>query len=70
MPTALQQADLSANMLLSVHDELVLEVPASEVEATAAIVKGVMETAGAPDVTFAVPIIVEAKAGSGWADAH
>jgi DNA polymerase I len=57
-------------MLLSVHDELVFEVPTSEVEATAAIVKQVMEMAGAPDIEFAVPIIVEAKAGPTWADAH
>jgi DNA polymerase I len=70
MPTALQQADLGAKMLLSVHDELVFEVPTSEVDATAIIVKQVMETAGAPDIAFAVPIIVDAKAGPTWADAH
>ena len=70
IPTALQKADLAAKMLLSVHDELVFEVPMSEVDATAAIVKKVMETAGVPDIEFAVPIVVEAKAGSTWADAH
>ena len=29
-----------------------------------------MEMAGAPDIDFAVPIIVEAKAGPTRADAH
>lgn len=45
-------------------------MPTSEVDATAPIVKQVMETAGMPDITFAVPIIVEARAGPTWADAH
>jgi hypothetical protein len=44
-----------------------LEAPASGV--TAAFVERVSETArAAPD--FDVPIIVEAKAGATWADAH
>jgi DNA polymerase I len=70
MPTALQQAGLGAKMIVSVHDELVFEVPEFEFNATAAIVKQVMETAGAPDIEFTVPIIVEARAGATWADAH
>jgi DNA polymerase-1 len=70
MPTALRQADLAAKMLLSVHDELIFEAPASEVGATAAVVKQVMETAGVSDIAFAVPIIVDANAGPTWADAH
>jgi hypothetical protein len=55
MPTALQQADRCAKMLLSVHDESDFKVPTSEVGVIAAIVKQVMETAGAPDSTSLYP---------------
>jgi hypothetical protein len=38
--------------------------------ATATIVEGVREMAGTLNVDFVVPIIVEAKTGPTWADAH
>ena len=41
---ALGQSNLGARMLLQVHDELVFEVPAAEVEPTADLIREVMET--------------------------
>jgi DNA polymerase I-like protein with 3'-5' exonuclease and polymerase domains len=60
-------ADLPADvrMLLPVHDSVLLEVPEALVEETSQIVRGAMETA--PD-GFAVPLKVEVKTGSTWAD--
>jgi DNA polymerase-1 len=51
-----------ARMLLSVHDEVVLEVPRAEVEALAPVVREVM--AGA--LTLDVPLDVDLKVGDDW----
>jgi len=67
---ALEDASLSARMLLQVHDELILEVPKAEAEETARIVADVMEQAAAPAVTLSVPIVVETNFASNWAEAH
>jgi DNA polymerase-1 len=66
MPSALKDANLSAKMLLQVHDELIFEVPESELEATSALVKDVMENV----VQLDVPLIAEAGHGKSWAEAH
>jgi len=42
MEDALEASRLNAQMLLQVHDELVFEVPESEVEQTIALVRKVM----------------------------
>ena len=42
LPKALRDAGLKARMLLQVHDELVLEVPEDEAEATGALLRGLM----------------------------
>jgi len=55
-----------ARMLLQVHDELVFEVPEAEVEATVALVKGVMEKPYPLDV----PLVVGVGTGKSWGDAH
>ena len=55
----------AARLLLTVHDELVLEVPAGEVEAVAALVRQEMEGAE----PLAVPLVVEAGSGATWYDA-
>ena len=70
MEPALDQAKLSARMLLQVHDELIFEVPESEVEATAALVSRVMEGAAEPAVQLSVPLQVEARAADNWDAAH
>jgi DNA polymerase-1 len=53
---------LNARMLLQVHDELVFEVPAPEVEAVTALVRDEMEHAA----TLSVPLIVDVGVGRTW----
>lgn len=66
LPAALAEARLAARMLLQVHDELVFEVPEAEIEATAALVRQVMEAAA----TLSVPLVVDTGWGHSWAEAH
>jgi DNA polymerase-1 len=66
MPAALAQAGLAARMVLQVHDELVFEVPHTELEATAHLVREVMQTAA----SLSVPLIVETGSADNWAQAH
>ena len=70
MEPALEQAKLSARMLLQVHDELIFEVPDAEIEATLPVVRHVMETAAEPAVTLRVPLKVDARAAHNWDEAH
>jgi DNA polymerase-1 len=70
MPEALARAKLKGRMLLQVHDELVFEVPAAEVEATAKVVKRVMEGAPAPALDLSVPLVADIGIGENWAEAH
>jgi DNA polymerase-1 len=67
---ALKKAKLSATMLLQVHDELVFEVPNTEVEKTLPVVTKVMREAPLPAVSLSVPIHVDAKAADNWEAAH
>jgi DNA polymerase-1 len=62
----LSSSDLSALMLLQVHDELVLEVPESEVERTVELVRGCMEGAA----QLRVPLAVDFGWGANWLEAH
>ena len=66
----LEQAKLSALMLLQVHDELIFEVPEEEVAKTLPVVKRVMEDAPHPAVRLSVPLQVEARAADNWDEAH
>ena len=70
MPDALKQAGLKARMLLQVHDELVFEAPEAEAEATCALARRVMERAPEPAVALTVPLVVDARAGRSWEEAH
>jgi DNA polymerase I len=70
MEPALAKQKLAARMLLQVHDELVFEVPAAEVEKTIPVVTQVMIEAPMPAVSLSVPIHVEAHAADNWDDAH
>lgn len=58
----LQTHHLQGRLLLQVHDELLLEVPRSELEETADIVKNCMENAFA----LKVPLLVSMKVGTNW----
>ncbi len=59
-------SDLAALMLLQVHDELVLEVPEAQLDATIAMVKDAMENA----VELDVPLDVDFGWGANWLEAH
>ncbi len=63
---ALEGSGLEARMLLQVHDELLLEVPEGQVEATQALV--VREMMAAADLI--VPLAVNVGSGSNWNEAH
>jgi len=62
---ALRQAKLKARMILQVHDDLVLEVPRAEVEATSHLVRETMEQVARLDV----PLPIEIGIGDNWMDA-
>jgi DNA polymerase-1 len=70
IPEVLAKKNLRAKMLLQVHDELLFEAPEAEVEATIAALKPVMEKATLPALQLSVPLVVDAGAGSNWAEAH
>ncbi len=70
MDDALAKAGLSAQMLLTVHDELVFEAPDDEVEATLPVVAKVMVDAPEPAVRLHVPLRVDARAAQNWEEAH
>ncbi len=60
---ALERRGNGARMLLQVHDELLLEVPAAVLEETGGIVRRCMESV----VRLAVPLVVDLKSGPNWA---
>jgi DNA polymerase-1 len=70
MTPALAGAGLKARMLLQVHDELIFEVPSTEVDATLPVVRAVMEGAAEPAVRLTVPLQVDARAAGNWDEAH
>jgi DNA polymerase-1 len=70
MEPALDRNKLSAQMLLQVHDELVFEVPESEVAKTLPVVKAVMEEAPLPAVSLSLPLRVDARGADNWDEAH
>ncbi len=63
---ALLKTGLSAKMLLQLHDELLFEVPESELAATARVVQRVMEEV----VPLQVPLAVELRHGGNWGEMH
>jgi DNA polymerase-1 len=70
MDAALARANLSAMMLLQVHDELVFEAPDNEVDATLPVVAKVMVDAPEPAIRLHVPLRVDAHAAQNWEEAH
>ena len=55
-----------AELILQVHDELIVECPEAERESVCAILQEEMENA----VRYSVPLVAEAKWGHTWAEAH
>jgi len=70
MDEALEEARLSARMLLQVHDELVFEAPDDEIEATIRLVSRVMVDAPEPAIRLSAPLQVDARAAHNWDEAH
>ena len=64
---ALTKAGLKTRMLLQVHDELLFEMPASEVDQARAIILDAMKNALPLE---GVPVEVEAGTGTNWLEAH
>ena len=60
----LREQKLEAQMTLQVHDELLFDVPESEVEAVRALVKQEMENV----VELKVPIVADVGVGHNWRD--
>ncbi len=60
---SLETERLEARMLLQIHDELVFEVPPSEIDTLARLVTARMTTA----FPLAVPLKVDVKVGGNWA---
>jgi len=64
IPVTLQKAGLSGKMLLQVHDEIVLECPKSELNATARVVQETMQAA----YPLSIPLLTEARWGPSWGE--
>jgi DNA polymerase I len=63
---ALKSKNMKTAMLLSVHDEMVFEVPPEEIDAASALIKDKMESVW----DLNVPLKVNIEVGSDWAAAH
>ena len=66
LESRLERSTLAGRILLQVHDELVLEVPLRELDATTEIVRDAMEHA----VKLSVPLQVDVGHGRSWLEAH
>ena len=62
----LEQEKLQTKLVMQVHDELVLEVPESELERVKANVPGLMTNVA----TLDVPLVAEPGVGANWDEAH
>jgi DNA polymerase-1 len=70
LPEAIEKKGLHARMLLQVHDELVFEAPSAEAKDLKILAQEVMQGAPHPVADLSVPLIVEAKSGQTWGEAH
>ncbi|HYO43249.1 MAG TPA: DNA polymerase I [Candidatus Limnocylindrales bacterium] len=62
MDKALRDGGFRARLLLSVHDELLLEAPRDEVDRLVPVLREAMENA----LPLSIPLTVEAKTGDSW----
>jgi DNA polymerase-1 len=62
----LNKMDIGTKMILQVHDELLFDVPKTELEEITGIIKQEMEIA----MPLKVPVVVEAGVGNNWLEAH
>lgn len=66
LPPSLKAKQLDADILLQVHDELVIEVPESQADEVAHLVKKVMEAVG----NLSLPLTVDVGVGNSWQEIH
>lgn len=64
----LKRRNIGTKMILQVHDELVFDVPAKELEEAKALVQQCMEAA--MTLPHGVPVNAEAGSGKNWLEAH
>ena len=57
---------MDTRMVLSVHDELVFDVPEAEIQKASSIIKEEMENV----IVLEVPLVVEIGLGDNWLEAH
>ena len=62
----IEQRQLKARLVLQIHDELLIEVAQEERQRAMEIVRAVMEGA----LVLSVPLVVDARLGHTWAEAH
>ena len=62
----LARQKMKSQLILQIHDELLLEVPEEEAERAKALVKSMMENA----LVLDVPLVVDARLGATWAEVH
>ncbi|MCK5313292.1 MAG: DNA polymerase I, partial [Desulfobacteraceae bacterium] len=66
MSKAISSHNLKSTLLLSVHDEIIFEVPENEEDSLTQLAKKVMENL----FDLKVPLIVNIGSGKNWAEAH
>jgi DNA polymerase-1 len=66
----LQSGQHQSRLLLQVHDELLLEGPMDELNSLMSQICQTMAAAATPAITLQVPLVVEAKIGTTWGQAH
>lgn len=62
----IERRGLSSRVMLQVHDELDLSVPASELEEVSFLLSETMQSV----VDLSVPLLVDVSSGANWAEAH
>ncbi len=66
----LQSGGYQSRLLLQVHDELLFEGPMDELNRLQSQICQTMAAAATPAITLQVPLVVEAKIGTTWGQAH
>ena len=59
-----------AEMVLTVHDELIFEAPEAEADRLVSVARSVMENACDPVIELAVPLVADAGVADNWMEAH
>lgn len=66
----IEEKNISANLLIQVHDELLLECQEKDVVNVKKQVSYEMENASEPFLKFSIPLTVDIKSGKNWSEAH